>query len=112
MTISKASERVALAIVALVVREALAERPVPVHDRHADRGIGVEHLLGRDHLDLVAVDVEAHLAEADLGDGVVGVAQQIEVPLRPGEQRLRRLSAGCWDIRHGHRRLPQAACRG
>ncbi len=54
-------------VVGLVAGEALAERPVPVHQRHADRGVGIEHLLGGDHLDLVGIDVEAKLADGDLG---------------------------------------------
>ncbi len=39
--------------------ELLAEGPVVVVDRHADRGVGVDHLLGGDHLDLVGVGVQA-----------------------------------------------------
>ena len=54
----------ALAVERLVMGEMLAERPVLVEQRHADRGIGVEHLLGRDHLDLVRIDVEPQFADA------------------------------------------------
>ena len=73
-------------VVGLVAREALAERPVPVHQRHADRGIGVEHLLGRDDLDLVGIDVEPDLAQRDLAHRVVDLVDQLEAPLRPVEQ--------------------------
>ena len=52
------------AIHRLVAGEVLAERPVLVEQRHADRGIGIQHLLGADHLDLVGIDVEAELADA------------------------------------------------
>ena len=51
----------ALAIERLVMGEMLAERPVLVEQRHADRGIGVQHLLGGDDLDLVGIDVEPEL---------------------------------------------------
>ena len=60
-----------LLVVGLVVGEPLAERPVPVHQRHADRGIGVEHLLGGDDLDLIGIDVEPELAEGDLAHRIV-----------------------------------------
>ena len=55
----------ALPVEVIFEEEVLAERPVAIHQRHADRGIGVEHLLGRDDLDLVRVDVEAKVVERD-----------------------------------------------
>jgi hypothetical protein len=64
------------------VGEALAERPVPVHQRHADRGVGIEHLLCRDDLDLVGVDIEPELTQRDVTHRIVGLADQIEAPLR------------------------------
>ena len=78
----------ALAVHGLVAREVLAKRPVPVQQRHANRGVGVEHLLGRDHLDLVGVDVEAHLSNGDVLDRVIDLFEIVEVPLRLLEQRL------------------------
>src|SRR6266849_2731813 len=36
----------------------LAERPMLVEQRHAGRGICIQHLLGSDDLDLVRVDIE------------------------------------------------------
>ena len=47
-----------LAVERLVKGKALAEAPMPIHQRQADRGIGVEHLLGGDDLDLDRIDVE------------------------------------------------------
>ena len=41
----------------LVKGEALAETPMPIHQREADGGIGVEHLLGSYNLDLNRVDI-------------------------------------------------------
>ena len=55
----------------LVAREALAKRPVPIHQRHADGRIGIQHLLGGDNLDLVGIDVEAEFANGDLAHHVV-----------------------------------------
>ena len=49
------------AIDALILCETLAEGPVPVEKRHAGRGIGVEHLLGGDDLDLIGECVETQL---------------------------------------------------
>ena len=46
------------------MREMLAERPVLVEQRHADRGIGIQHLLGGDDLDLVGIDVEPEFGSA------------------------------------------------
>ena len=59
---------------------------MPVHQRHADRGVGIEHLLGGDDLDLVGIDVEAELAQRDLAHRVVDLLDQLESPLRPVEQ--------------------------
>ena len=52
-----------------------------VEQRHADRGIGIEHLLGGDDLDLVGIDVEAELAERDLLAGVVHALEHGEIPV-------------------------------
>ncbi|MCY1308280.1 hypothetical protein D9M70_582740 [compost metagenome] len=77
---------VPLAIVVLLIGEALAEGPMLVHERHADRGIGVEHLLGGDDLQLVRVDAEAHFLKRDLLDRVIGTRKGREVPVRALEQ--------------------------
>src|SRR5262245_35195258 len=65
----------------LVMGEMLAEGPVLVEQRHADRGIGIEHLLGGDDLDLVGIDVEPKLAERNLLAGVVHPLQDGEIPV-------------------------------
>ncbi len=79
--------RIALAVERLVAGEALPERPVVIEDRHADRGVGVEHLLGADQLDLVGIGVQAHLADGDLFDRVVGAPDRREVPLAGPEEQ-------------------------
>jgi len=63
--------------------KALAEAPMPVHQRQADRGIGVEHLLRGDHLDLVGIDVEPEFAERDLLDRVMHALQSRESQFGP-----------------------------
>ena len=67
--------------------EALAEAPMPIHQRQADRGVGVEHLLGGDDLDLNRIDIEAEFVERDPLDRVVGLAQRREIPVGTGEER-------------------------
>src|SRR5262245_12284556 len=59
---------------------------MPVHQRHADRRIGIEHLLGGNHFDLIGIDIEAKLTQGDLAHGVVGLSQQVEIPFRAIEQ--------------------------
>ena len=54
-----------------MIGEVLAETPMPVHQRQPGRGIGIEHLLGGDDLDLQRVDVEPHLVEGDALDRVM-----------------------------------------
>src|SRR5262245_46758257 len=71
----------ALAIERLVMGEMLPERPMLVEQGHADRGIGIEHLLGGDDLDLVGIDVEPELAERNLLAGVVHALQDGEIPV-------------------------------
>src|SRR5262245_3367613 len=65
----------------LVMGEMLAEGPVLVEQRHADRGIGIEHLLRGDDLDLVGIDVEPELAERNLLAGIVHALQDGEIPV-------------------------------
>ena len=102
---------IALAVERLVAREALAVRPVGIHQRHADRRIGVEHLLGRDDLDLVGEDVEAELLAGDFVDRVVDPVDGLEVPLGAVEQetargaRLQRRFCG-----RGHYAAPLVCC--
>jgi len=79
---------VAGAIEHLLAREGLAEGPVVVHQRHGDRGIGVEHLLRRDDLDLVGIDVEPEVAERNLLDRAIGAVDGGEVPLGFVEEEL------------------------
>ena len=61
----------ALAVGSLLIGEMLAERPVLVEQGHADRGIGVQHLFGGDHLDLVGVDIEPEFVFRDPLAGIM-----------------------------------------
>ena len=72
----------------LVLHELLAERPVLVKQRHADRGVGIEHLLGGNHLDLVGIDLEAEFGERDLFAGVVDALQGGKIPVGALEQAI------------------------
>ena len=69
-----------------VKREVLAERPVLVEQRHPDRGVGVEHLLGGNHLDLVGIDIEPEFGQRDIFAGIVDALQRPEIPVRSFEQ--------------------------
>ena len=71
----------ALAVERLVMGEMLAERPMLVEQRHAGRGIGIQHLLGGDDLDLVGVDVEPQFGPRDLLAGVMNALQRREIPV-------------------------------
>ena len=53
-----------------------------VADRHADAGVGIHHLLGRDHLDLVGVDIQLVL-RGDARDLAFEMLEQFEGPIRP-----------------------------
>ena len=70
----------ALAVERLVKGEALAEAPMLVHQRQADRGVGIEHLLGGDHLDLHRIDIEPEFVERDPLDRVIDLAQPGDNP--------------------------------
>ena len=72
----------ALAVERLMVGEMLAERPVLVEQGHADRRIGVQHLLGGDDLDLVWIDAQAELVPGDLFAGIMDALQGQEIPIR------------------------------
>ena len=77
----------ALAVEGLVAHELLAERPMPVEQRHAGRGIGVEHLLRGYDLDARLVYVEPKLAMADRLDAIVNLGEGVEVPIGTLEQK-------------------------
>ena len=77
---------IALAVGGFLKRKMLAERPVFVEQRHADRGIGVQHLLGGDDLDLVGIDVEPEFGARDLLAGVVDALQGRKIPIGSLEQ--------------------------
>jgi hypothetical protein len=81
------------AIERLLMREMLAERPVLVEQRHADRRIGVEHLLRGDDLDLVGIDVEPEFLQRDTLTGVVDPLQHGKIPVRTFEQAASRYDA-------------------
>src|SRR5579872_1384084 len=71
----------------------LAERPVLVEQRHADRGIGIEHLFRADDLDLVGVDIQPELLDRNLLDRVVDALDRAEFPVGAFEQRTFRAKA-------------------
>ena len=54
----------AAAIQRLILQQAFAERPMPVHQRHPNGGIGVEHLFRGDDLDLYRIEIEVQLGLA------------------------------------------------
>src|ERR1700679_840874 len=56
-----------------------------IHERHAERGIGVEHLLRGDDLNLVGIDIEAEFAKRDLLNGAINPIKRLEIPFRLGE---------------------------
>ena len=78
----------ALAIIVLVADELLAETPMRIADRQTHRGVGVQHLLAGDDLDLVGITIEAELADRDLADRGVVFGNEIEGPLAARRQRL------------------------
>ena len=80
----------AAAVALLVADEFLAVRPVRVADRQAVGGIGVEHLLGADDLDLVGIGVEAELVDGDLADLGVVFLDELERPLPAARNRVAR----------------------
>ena len=79
-----------LAVGRLVKGEMLAERPMLVEQRHADRGIGVQHLFRGDDLDLVGIDVEPQFRPRNRLAGLEDALQRREIPIRAFEQ-----SFGC-----------------
>src|SRR6202030_2471717 len=71
-----------LAIQRFVLAEMLAEGPMLIIERHADGGIGVEHLLRRDHLDLVRIDAEPKFGQRYILASVMDSLQRRKVPIR------------------------------
>ena len=59
-----------------------------VEQRHADRRIRVQHLLGGNDLDLVGVDVELQFVPRNLLAGVADPLQRPEVPVGALKQQL------------------------
>ena len=80
---------IALAIHRFIAREMLAEAPVTIEERHARRGIRIQHLLGRDHFDLIGIGIEPHLVHADLAARFVHALDQIEIPIGTFKQQFR-----------------------
>src|SRR6185295_10596793 len=64
-----------------------------VEQRHADRRIRVQHLLGGNDLDLVGIDIEPQFVPRHLLAGVADPLQRAEVPVRSLKQQL---------VRRGH----------
>lgn len=79
----------ALAVGRFMVRELLAKGPVLVEQRHADGGVGIQHLLGGDDLDLVRIDVEPEILHRHRLAGVGDALQGVEIPIRAFEQSFR-----------------------
>ena len=75
------------AVEPFLAREQLAERPVVIHQRHAQRRIGVEHLLGRDDLDLIGIDVELQFVDRDVLDRLEDAIERLKAPFGIGEER-------------------------
>ncbi|MNF05005.1 hypothetical protein D3C80_2046420 [compost metagenome] len=65
----------------------LAIGPVVITDGHAHGGVGIHHLLGGDHLDLVGIGVQ-RIALGDAADLAVVLADQVEGPFRTGGDGL------------------------
>ena len=76
------------AVAAFMKNELFSKRPVPVHQRHARRGIGVQHLFRRDDLDLVRVKIKPEIFQRDRLDCVIGPADGIECPFAAFEQQF------------------------
>src|SRR3546814_18153269 len=67
--------------------ELLAERPVLVEQGHARGRIGVQHLLGGNHLDLVGIGVQLQRAFGHFCHGLVDPADEVEIPVAAVEQQ-------------------------
>src|SRR6516225_317272 len=74
----------AAAVKRLMKGKTLTEAPMTVHQRQADRGVGVEHLLGSDHLDLDGIDVEAEVIQRDPLNRIIDLAQCGKIPVWAG----------------------------
>ena len=59
----------------------LAVGPVVIAQRHADRSVGIHHLLGGDDLDLIGVGVQAVDLMGNPANLLVVLADQLEGPL-------------------------------
>ena len=79
--------RISVSVELFLPREKFSERPMAVHQRHAERGIGIEHLLGRDDLDLAGIDVELEVFDRDLLDFAVDAVERGKIPFLFGEER-------------------------
>ena len=81
-----------LAVNRIMRGEMFSERPMAIQQRHSGRRIGVEHLLCRDDLDLVRIDVEAEIIDRHCLDSVVDALDRREIPVRALEQAARRVA--------------------
>ncbi|MCY1548129.1 hypothetical protein D9M68_842190 [compost metagenome] len=72
--------------------------PVVIAQRHADRSVGVHHLLGGDHFDLVGIGIQRIAFGEPANFAVIG-ADQLESPFRAGRDRLAFLFAHAAVIR-------------
>src|SRR5262245_49293162 len=76
------------------MREVLAVRPMLVEQRQAAGGIGIQHLLRRDDLDLVGIDAQPEFGSRNLIARIVDALQRVKAPIRSFEQASRGRSHG------------------
>src|ERR1700747_555666 len=58
-----------------------------IHQRHAQGGIGIQHLFGGNDFNLVGIRIELQIAERDFLNRLEYAVQRLERPLRFGKQR-------------------------
>ena len=86
MTFSYASPHLPTTVAFFGSKKVLAERPVPVIDRHADGRVGVHHLFSADEFELDGIHVELILLR-NTGNMRVVLLDQLERPVGRARQR-------------------------
>ncbi|MPM70283.1 hypothetical protein SDC9_117238 [bioreactor metagenome] len=79
----------------------LAIAPMAIADRHADAGIRVHHLLGRDHFQLVGIGVQPKPLGRGGDDRVIALDQLKRPVRRIGQWAVRPHACGQQIGRHG-----------
>ena len=64
-----------------MLQEPLAIGPVPIRQRHAVRGVNIEHLLGRNHLDPVRINLQPQLFTPNPLNGVIAAPKRAKIPV-------------------------------